>query len=435
MKRILKALLPTSVSQGIQQARVQKAWQAPLQDWARLAAAARPADKAHSNRILILPSDTDAITGALGDDAMITATVEMMRRVTPDLAVDMLCAPRAVEIVRAKGFTPIILPSTRKMPQMLDKLFTGAPYQAFFALGADIMDGYYSSKVTARILIAADLAVRHGVPATILGCSFNDRPDPQLKPVYEAIDPRVELNMRDEISLERIRAFADVKARLVADSAFTLTPGRLEPEAVTWTEARRAEGRRVLGINVHPMLIRGATPEQVAQIIDTTVAALIRVAGQQQVAYLMLPHDYRGDDGDARCLLPIHQKLQAAGGIESYFLEGEHRAADLKAMAGQLDGVVTGRMHLAIAALGMGVPVLSLTYQDKFEGLYRHFGLPSTLLLPPAVFDQQDRLGTAINSFVTELPALTATVAAAKPGVLALSQANYAPYLSEEALA
>ncbi|MBU2328954.1 MAG: polysaccharide pyruvyl transferase family protein [Alphaproteobacteria bacterium] len=367
---------------------------------------------------------------------MITASLEVLENLAPDLAVDMFCESRAADIVRAKGFNPIIMPALPDFPAAMAKLFDDTPYMAMISLGADIMDGYYSHVAATRILIAADLAEKSGVPATILGCSFNDTPVSLLAEVYRRLDPGVALNMRDEISLERIRAFAPVTPNLVADSAFNLKPGKVNPATQDWVDDQRAHGRTIVGMNVHPMLIKGATPEQVEQIITTTTTALQAAsATHPEVSWLMLPHDYRGADGDARCLKPVYDGLVAAGGIETHFLDGEHRAADLKAMAGLTDGVVTGRMHLAIAALGMGVPVLSLTYQDKFEGLYRHFDLPSSLLLPPAIFDQGPALGQAISAFAADLPALTATVARAKPKVLALARDNYARYLDGDAAA
>tara|TARA_R110002124_G_scaffold159623_1_gene326864 strand:+ start:574 stop:1845 length:1272 start_codon:yes stop_codon:yes gene_type:complete len=413
--------------------RARKNWDEVLNNWAQAAAQGKAATLSQKRgRILIFPSDLDAITGALGDDAMITATVDMFRTVHPDLAVDMFCSAGASEIVRAKGFTPVILPPMKDFPQAMADRFKGAPYDAMIALGADIMDGYYSVTSTARILIAADLAVRNGIPATILGCSFNDKPAPALAAVYGRLDKRVDLNMRDEISFDRVRAFAPVTPRLVADSAFTLAPGHADPEAVAWVEAQRAAQRSVVGVNVHPMLIKGATEADVEKIVAASVTALRDVSGRQPVSWLMLPHDYRGSDGDATCLRPIFDRLKAAGLTNLHYLDGEHRAADLKAVAGHLDGVITGRMHLAIAALGKGVPVLSLTYQDKFEGLYRHFGLPRSLLLPPAIFDTPDALASNMEDFVTALPDLTGIVAEAKPKVLDLARENYTRYTAQE---
>ena len=44
-----------------------------------------------------------------------------------------------------------------------------------------------------------------------------------------------------------------------------------------------------------------------------------------------------------------------------------------------VDLVLTGRMHLAIAALGMGTPPLCVAYMDKFEGLFHLFDIASRL--------------------------------------------------------
>ena len=54
-------------------------------------------------------------------------------------------------------------------------------------------------------------------------------------------------------------------------------------------------------------------------------------------------------------------------------------AWELKHLAGMVDLVLTGRMHLAIAALGMGTPPLCVAYMDKFEGLFHLFNIASRL--------------------------------------------------------
>ncbi len=58
---------------------------------------------------------------------------------------------------------------------------------------------------------------------------------------------------------------------------------------------------------------------------------------------------------------------------------------ELKAIAGEVNLILTGRMHLAIAALGQGVPPLCVVYQGKFEGLMAHFELDGLMLDPQDV--------------------------------------------------
>jgi len=94
-------------------------------------------------------------------------------------------------------------------------------------------------------------------------------------------------------------------------------------------------------------------------------------------------------------------------------------AAELKALAGAVDLVVSGRMHLAIGALGMGVPAGGVVYQGKFEGLYQHFDLSGLCLAPDALAsggrlapflaelsDRRADLGHAIAARLAEVQAL-----------------------------
>jgi polysaccharide pyruvyl transferase WcaK-like protein len=234
--------------------------------------------------------------------------------------------------------------------------------------------------------------------------------------------------VRDPISFERFRRFSSAKAQLVADAAFLMHPNRdaagVAP-IVEWVQERKAAGELVLGFNLHPMLIKNATPSQIDRMIDAAARALQKVSAQRPVSWLLLPHDYRGALGDEACLRPLHAKLGALSGEgRVHRVVGERTAAELKALAGLADGVLTGRMHLAIASLGMGVPVLGFSYQDKFEGLLRHFDLSKSLLLTAEQVADADYLERSICSFIDDLDLLRANVAAHLPGVMAASERN-----------
>ena len=58
----------------------------------------------------------------------------------------------------------------------------------------------------------------------------------------------------------------------------------------------------------------------------------------------------------------------------------------MKGLVGLVDFAVTGRMHLAIAALGMEVPVVALAYQGKFDGMMQRFDL-GQMVFDPHTFD------------------------------------------------
>ncbi len=267
-------------------------------------------------RILVFPADLRSVSGSLGDSAMIAATTDAFRSVFPELQVDLLCLRTSEEQVLRMGFVPTTMPSVDSynlltFPREIAGLFESTVYDALIVLGADVMDGYYGVTHPAMALIASDIAARHGVSTSIVGASFNQSPAIQLAPLFNRLDPRVNLNIRDPISLERIKAFASVSPRLVADAAFSLTPGVPDGDAAAWIEQERSAGRCVIGVNMHPMLIKDATDADVDRITSCMSLALRAVSANVAVSWILIPHDYRRKfQRDETCLKLIHQKLE-----------------------------------------------------------------------------------------------------------------------------
>jgi polysaccharide pyruvyl transferase WcaK-like protein len=90
-----------------------------------------------------------------------------------------------------------------------------------------------------------------------------------------------------------------------------------------------------------------------------------------------------------------------------------------------VDGVITARMHLCIAALGMGLPVAALTYQDKFQGLFHHFGLSEDWLLAPEQILAGNALEKMMLRFIDENAVLKRQVQARLPEVKRLAMLNF----------
>lgn len=377
-------------------------------------------------RLLFIPSDPWTLVGAKGDEAMLQAVAAALRRHTPQLIVGVVTAtPAASDAARRLGFVPVSAWSLR-LARARRRIDAFAP-DAVVVLGADVMDGYYNPVFTTRVLLLADGAARRGARVAILGFSFNDRPSPLLQPVFSRLSRSITVNVRDSVSLARLRAFTDLPARLVADAAFMLEPersGAAVGRLSEWAARRRDAGDVVLGFNMHPMLIKHASREQVDRLVAAAVSALRVVTAQRACSFVLIPHDYREGIGDGACLARIHRALVGPLDARVELVRGECSAAQLKAIAGLVDGVVTGRMHLAIAALGMGRPVAALTYQDKFQGLFTHFELPQRFLLDPAALLAAGRLEQMMIDFVDSLPALERQVAQHLAGVSALAARN-----------
>lgn len=297
-------------------------------------------------------------------------------------------------------------------------------------IGADIMDGHYSPVLSLRMLIAADLLSRSGARTSFIGFSLNDTTAPLVKHAFRHLDSRVRINLRDPISKMRFERFAGRKGHLVADSAFLLKPATelsaLAAAAIAWMQQRRDAGRQVVILNLHPMLfsagkVSAAMPKLMASMLRT-MAALTEKHG---LSWLLLPHDNRPSSGDMTTLAALAEKIDASLRDQVFLVEEPPSAAEIKAIAKHADGAVTGRMHLAIAALGQTTPVMAFAYQDKFAGLLQHFQMPEWLVLDAESATDPDYLIARVERFVTQLPALRAEVEMHLPAVTAAANATF----------
>lgn len=99
------------------------------------------------------------------------------------------------------------------------------------------------------------------------------------------------------------------------------------------------------------------------------------------VAIAIIAHDHREGIGEHELLRAVHVHLDP--GVRdraTTLITPRLRAREVKRLVADVDLVCTGRLHLAVASLGAGTPVVSIAYQDKFAGLYQHFGLEPLLL-------------------------------------------------------
>lgn len=382
-------------------------------------------------RVLIIPSDMRTLAGSRGDDAMINTILATVRRSNPEARVSIVTEAEAADTeARRRGFEPLRIwgdpDYLRRFLRAIDELRP----DAVFLMGADILDGYYGPRGAAQMMMSADIAARAGLSVSVLGFSFNASPEAGLKPVFDALHPGVRLNLRDSVSLARFTAFTTAHATPVADSAFLLPTAAADPAVASWIEERKAAGRTVLGMNIHPHLFKSISAVQLDRLVANFAEGMARVTGERAVSWVLLSHDARGADADDICLVPLDKALDRLGVTQKLRPQGDYSAAQLKAIAAMNDGNVCGRMHLAIGSLGSGVPVLAVTYQGKFEGLFQHFDLTDRLLLAPAADAQA--IGETLLRFIDEIPALTAAIAERLPTVLAASRRNFSGYFQDD---
>jgi len=325
------------------------------------------------------------------------------------------------------GLHPLPVWHLREIEPCLMRLDAFKP-DALWVLGADVIDGAYDAVDADRMVMLASIYAQRRRSGAILGFSFNSAPSSRVVNTLRAASTQLHLRVRDPRSWKRIRQFTGLKPKLVADLAFMLKPDALSTRlaaTTAWVAQQKSLGHAVLGFNLHPMLIQGGDPVQLNALKATALDALARMLSTHKLSLVFISHDHRSAVGDHLCLAPIHAELARHFSDRIHLPEQALSAAQLKALAGEMDGVVTGRMHLAIASLGMGVPVLGLGYQDKFEGLFDQFHLPPELLLQPTTLRHNDDLHRSLVHFLQCLPELRASVKAHLPKVEKLARQNF----------
>lgn len=375
-------------------------------------------------RFIIIPADIGDPIGSHGDAAMLAGLMQALRQRHPGAAFTVIGQHNYRIDVPGIGEVPVEA-AWRGIAgaQAFDRLIR--THQGLFVMGADILDGKYGAALVARIAAYCNHSVKLGIPVTFMGFSFNKTPRRASIYALARLHPDVTVNVRDIVSLARFTSSVGVPARLCADCAFLMPPAAeaADPETEAWIARQRSAGRIPVGVNLNahafaPVLAHTGMADLISGIANRLAQATQRHA----LALLLIPHDFKPESGDVRMLHALERQLRATGCAHVHYLEAR-RPDHIKRVVGQLDLVFTGRMHLAVAALGCGVPVLSVTYQDKFEGLYQHFGLSldHTLRAEDCL---NDAFGAKLDAALAQCAGNRALIAARLPDVQALADRN-----------
>lgn len=336
-----------------------------------------------ASRFVIIPGDVINPSGSLGDMAMFSALLQSLRTRNPAAAFTIVGTRNHSIAVPGVGEVPVVAAWTgRTGTAAFDRLIR--QNHALFVMGADILDGKYGAALVQRIVDYCNHSVQLGIPATLLGFSFNTHPRQPAVHALSRLHPKVTVNVRDQPSLDRFTQIVGVPATLCADSAFLMpAAAEPEPEAEAWINAMRDAGRSPVGVNLNAHALAPALAQVgAAALIARLATQLVRAADMNQLALMLIPHDHKPKSGDVPMLQALEKELRK-NGFPHVRYTPINQPDTIKRVTGLLDLVITGRMHLAIASLGSGTPTLLITYQDKFEGLHQHFGLSLEYTLTP----------------------------------------------------
>jgi len=381
-------------------------------------------------RVALLPPATD---GSLGDQAMMLASIsELERQGVQSFHVlaygkypyleRMSQGSRSIEQTNILSYYP------HAIDKGLDAVAeVSSKCDAFYCLGADVLDGQYSETVSLLTLKIIECAAELLDRVVIQGCSFSEEPSRNCLNALLRLPPKVVLCVRDSNSLSRLPWDLQRRARLVADLAFLLEPqdfnlccGEMKP----WLKKQRLDGRLILGLNLSYPSLRCSGLTALNPLLDVFLDMIVRLADSLSCSFVFIPHDSRGPFSDAALLDTLTQMLPASVAPRCFLLPTDFTAAQVKGVVAELDLVIAGRMHLAIASLGQQTPVACLTYQGKFEGLFKHFHIDG-LTLSPTQACHKERLFQFVEQAISRRDDIRRLIATALPTVSELARANF----------
>jgi len=243
-----------------------------------------------------------------------------------------------------------------------------------YCLGADVLDGRYDVR-SSRLRLALVLDAAKVCPkTTILGFSLHPAIEPACVQAFRALGERVDLCLRDPVSFEVARGLGLSRIRQTADVAFLLEPEETVRTAKieSWIRGERDMGRRVIGLNVSKQIL-GKDDDTRQTAIAAHREAVEQLCLDDGVSFVLIDHDRQSLLEVVDGILPeVREHVTSIG--------EQLRATEIKFICGMCDTILTHRMHLAIAGLGMGTPSIAVSYQGKVAGLYDLFGWSDGML-------------------------------------------------------
>lgn len=363
--------------------------------------------------VLLAPSTT----GNIGDQAMIEAFLENVGGPVSVVTQDEVAVPPLelwVDRVRwfaVPGLTDGRAFRGREAWRVLRGLLAGA--RSFSVVGADVVDGAYSYRRSVQRVSLANYVATCGLPARILGFSWNHAPDPRaLRALRSAGSAGVRLYARDPVSAARVRNRGIAGVHDAADLAFSANSrSELPPQAFV-----PGIGDDFAVVNVNGLPWQGGSEESKTSEYEEIVGSLL-AAGLEVV---ILPHDSRVASSDVDAGRRLRERCESPS---VHLIDRLLAPKEVRALAAAASIVVSGRMHLAILALWSGVPALTLSRQGKVEGLMQLFGAPELLLDYSPGFGRE--AASRSQRIIESLATWRERIATASDSVRELSRRNY----------
>jgi len=337
-------------------------------------------------KLLFLGGDAD---GNLGDTAILAATCQSIASTLPGTSITIVSARRQAK--EFAGVQHVLAPG----PAGFGSLLKTARQQDLVLIGGGglFQDDDSRAKMPYWALRLGALRLMN---SNIVGHSLGAGPlqhweSQQLACL--ACTTMKSVSVRDEFARGWLQECTTREIEVVPDPAFMLVPQSRDIAADYVSSCGLSPDRPIIGVSLRrwfhrrgmlvPHRVRsqlgldrdhGST--EMKRLLDLLAAELCTIARRMNAQILLMPSYRLAHEGDEQVCRALMQRLS---GVENAIALLDDPTL-YKAVAGRLSLMISARMHPLILAASMGVPIVGLAYNGKFEGLFENLGLPRRLL-------------------------------------------------------
>jgi polysaccharide pyruvyl transferase WcaK-like protein len=337
-------------------------------------------------KVLLLGGDADA---NLGDAGILAATCQCLVDVDPEVAITIVSRRRRVR--ELPGVARVVTPGPAGFAWLLD----AARRQDLIVVGGGGLLQDDDSRIKVPYWASRLLALRvfqRNIVGLSLGVGPLDHAESRAsaRMICELLSS---VSVRDEFARDWLQRCSGRSVAVVPDPAFMLQPAPEQHAADYVRSLGLAADRPLLGVAVRGWFHKrgGFVPRRVRasfgardrhgcaereHFIENLAAEIRRLARRLGASVLLMPSYRLPHEGDLEASEALAARLDGM----SVGLAKIDDPSLFKAVAGRLSLMVAARMHPLIFAASMGVPVVGLAYNGKFEGAFRLLDLRGQLL-------------------------------------------------------
>ena len=359
--------------------------------------------------ILVAP----AAPGSKGDEGMLLGALRILSSVpvhllnpeTGPLWTDVLSKSDDMSFVTEhQGAFADFLPSIR-------------PTDAVFVVGADVIDGTCGpGPALVRLSFLKEALVRGARGA--IACSFRSGVDPAIVDCLKDL-PDSSVFLRDVKSLENFSTQVDSRAEFFPDLSYFAAPSELQsrscdPGLIAWISGIHERGGKVIGLNFSEQMFRSLSDNHDnaarSSLVTNVINEILKTV--PDACFVLISNDNRdwpNHLSDVAYQEFAAESLKDIVGVDRFRIQDPSRSyLDNIVLMRFLDLLVTGRMHLAHAAVRQGtIPLIMMgtgrgyTSADKMRGMYE-----TVFETDSGVVNEIEGLGAAIRWAEERMPDL-----------------------------